>query len=119
MAGQELTATYPQTVFLALMEYAMSLMYALAIMVGLGQVAVLQFVILDVMVEGDTVIVLIIAAVMRTGAEDCVIYLLHSQVHTLCTGNYNYSKSSCNSKSLSWNQLKLSICIRKCNKNWG
>ena len=81
MAGQELTATYPQTVLLVLMEYAMNLMYALVIMVGLDQVAVLQFVILHVIVEGDTVIVLITAAVMRTGVEDCVIYLLHSQVY--------------------------------------
>ena len=122
MAGQELTVAYPQTVLLVLMEYAMSLMLALAIMVGLGQVAALQFVILHVMVEGDTVIVLITAAVMRTGVEDSVIYLLHSQVHTLCTGNYNYSRSSRNSKSLSWNflhSISISICIRKCNKNWG
>ena len=121
MAGQELTAAYPQPV-LALMEYAMSQMLALAIMVGLGQIATLQFVILDVIVEGDIVIVLITAAVMRTGAEDCVIYLLHSQVHALFTGNYNYSKSSCNSKSLSWNflhSIRTSMCIRKCNKNGG
>ena len=75
MAGQEQTATYPQTVHhLVPMEFAMSLISVLVIMAGLDQTAVFHFVILHVMVLVDAVTVLITAAVTRTGVGGCVIY---------------------------------------------
>ena len=108
MAGQEQTATYPQTVHhLVPMEFAMSLISVLAIMVGLDQIAELQFVILHVMVLVDAVTVLITAAVTRTGVGGCVIY------HQVCVQGFFFRfwpilKTGHNFKNLSLTQLKLS-----------